>query len=156
MIAEMPPQAAYTRSVEPNNRVAFADSASYRTDERIKRAPVFRGLYELRQLRDNWDGEGSDAPRRELIATAIDLAVFLCDQGSELPDSAVASRSGTVVFTWREGPHYQEIEVVGLQSLEWMTIDAAGKATHGAFSLPAGSQDVQSKTSLSKYQRLTA
>jgi hypothetical protein len=134
MIATMP-QAAYTRSIDRNMSTSVATAAFSLFDETEKWAPVVRALLELVHLKDDWDGEGSEAPRREIVTAAIRLATVLRDRGDELPASAVASRAGTVIFTWRDGRHYQEIEVVSLNRFEWMTVDSTGKTAQGEFLL---------------------
>jgi hypothetical protein len=136
MIATIQSEAAYSPPIEPNLQTSVAKAGFRQPIDRTKWAPVIKALRDLRTLRNDWDGEGSDAPPHELIETAIRLVPVLREWGAEIPASAVASRAGTIIFEWRDGPRYVEIEVVGPNRLEWMTVDERGNATHRHFSLP--------------------
>jgi hypothetical protein len=156
MIAEMPQQTAYTRTLECVEQTTVAYGAFCQSPEMAKWAPVMRELLGLRSLRDNWDGDGSDAPSREVLRAAMRLAEFLRDKRVERPDSAAASRAGTVIFAWRSGKRYEEIEVAGPELYEWMVVDQDGTDIHGEFALPIITQEAQSDASLSARPKLSA
>ena len=156
MTAYAPQQAAYTRTVEYAQQATISEAVLCQSPQRAEWAPVMRELLGLRSLRNDWDGEGSDAPSCEVVATAMKLAVFLRDNGQARPDSAFASRAGTVIFAWREGKRYQEIEATGPEQYEWMVIDETGVPTHGEFSLPMSRQEAQYSVSPSTRSKLSA
>ena len=138
MIATISPRTAHTCTIEWAKQTTVARAAICQSAERTRWSAVIRSLLELRALQDDWDGEGSDAPLPEAHESAVRLAEFLRDRGVDWPDSAVASPAGTVIFAWRDGKLYQEIEVVGPGRYEWFVIDATGSQAHGEFSLPIG------------------
>ena len=57
-------------------------------------------LYRIRDLHDDWDGEGSEAPPVSLVDGAIVLAQRLKANGWPVADRVVASVNGTVYFEW--------------------------------------------------------
>jgi hypothetical protein len=150
------PQAAYTRPVEPYTRTGVTEATYEWQAKQGMWARVLQDLRALRNLRNNWDADGSDAPSQEIIETAIRFAGMMQSREFELPETAVASRAGTVLFGWRRGSCYQEIEVVAKNRLEWMQIDEFGKSTHGQFSLPEESVAPVSTTPFWQPQKLSA
>jgi hypothetical protein len=142
MIATISPQPAYTRTIEWAKQTTVARAAICQSAERTRWSAVIRSLLGLRALQNDWAGEGSDAPLPEVHESAVRLAEFLRDRGVKWPDSAVASRAGTVIFAWRYGKLYREIEVVGPGKYEWLAIDDTGGNTHGAFSLSLGESNI--------------
>jgi hypothetical protein len=136
MIANIQPESAYRPSIEPYDGPTVADVAYQQPIERTKWGLVLDALRNLRNLPDDWDGEGSDAPPRPIVEWAIRLVPFLRERNFGAPDTAVASRSGTVIFGWRNGREYVEIEVVGANEMELMMVDGHGETIHREFSLP--------------------
>src|SRR5262245_19564894 len=68
-------------------------------------------LLRIRNLKDDWDGEGTEAPHPALVDGAITLAQTLEARGHSPADRVIASVNGTVYFEWHTPLGYQEIEV---------------------------------------------
>src|SRR5262249_1596214 len=68
-------------------------------------------LLRIRNLEDNWDGEGTEAPHPALVHGAITLAQTLEARGHPPADRAIASVNGTIYFEWHTPLGYHEIEV---------------------------------------------
>ncbi len=83
---------------------------------------VIDELLHIRNLKDNWDGEGSVAPDPALVDGAITLVQSL--KGSAWPpaDRAVASVNGTVYLEWNTPLGYQEIEVTSPLDAEYRRV----------------------------------
>ncbi len=62
-------------------------------------------------LKDDWDGEGTEAPCRALVGGAITLAQSLQEDGFPPADRVIAGANGTIYFEWHTPLGYQEIEV---------------------------------------------
>ncbi len=92
MITPIQPETASGRPIESSVQTTVANAGFRHSLERTKWGPVIRALRDLRQLRDDWDGEGSDPPPHKLIETGIRLVPVLREWGAEIPASAVASR----------------------------------------------------------------
>ncbi len=93
-------------------------------------------IWKLRLMHYDWDGDGSNAPARGLIDTAIRISEYLEKINSPVPTTAVATRAGTILFAWRLGRAYQEIDVVEPYRVEWMTVAETGAPTHGELGIP--------------------
>jgi hypothetical protein len=71
-------------------------------------------LLAIRQLEDDWDGQGSPAPAVEVVDSAIVLALLLRRAGIAPPCQAVQDVQGSVCFDWQPGGgRYIELEVTG-------------------------------------------
>jgi hypothetical protein len=68
-------------------------------------------LLRLRNLEDDWDGEGTEAPHPSLVDGAITLAQNLEARGCPPAERVIASVNGTIYFEWHTPLGYQEIEV---------------------------------------------
>jgi hypothetical protein len=68
-------------------------------------------LLRIRNVKDDWDGEGSEAPHPFLVDSAIALALALKGRCSPPADRVIASVNGTVYFEWHFPSGYQEVEV---------------------------------------------
>lgn len=65
-------------------------------------------LDDLSELEDNWNGEGSLAPTREIVETARRVIEGL----QQLPPSDITpNENGTILFEWRYGAEYASLEV---------------------------------------------
>jgi hypothetical protein len=73
--------------------------------------PTIDELLRLRRLRDDWDGEGAEAPAPELVDSAITLAQDLQARGWLPPERVLASVNGTIYFEWHTPHGYVELEV---------------------------------------------
>jgi len=86
-------------------------SESLPTEHSHKWASVFGELHRVRQLHDDWDGEGSPAPGSELVDSAVLLAQNL-SQYEAPPCRVHAGINGTIFFEWHSQAGYREVEVV--------------------------------------------
>jgi hypothetical protein len=73
---------------------------------------VIDELLRIRQLPDNWDGEGTEAPHPLLVDGAITLAQMLQSNQISVPDRVYASVNSTIYFEWLSPLGYCEFEVV--------------------------------------------
>lgn len=73
---------------------------------------TIQALIALRDLGEDWDGDGAAAPSPELLASAIGLAYLLEEGGSDPPTRVVAGTDGAVILEWQfpDGA-YGEIEL---------------------------------------------
>jgi hypothetical protein len=79
-------------------------------------------LRRIRSLRDDWDGEGAEAPRPEVVDSVEDLLELLRrNQSLPPPSRVVASPNGSVIIEWQmEGGAYREAECSEPYRAEWM------------------------------------
>jgi hypothetical protein len=122
-------ETACTRSVQVYVQTTVT-AAGYTGQVRSGWDDVLRALQDLMRLRDDWDGEGAVAPSRSVVRSAIFIAIRLRNLESPIPTTAVATRAGTILFSWQDGSDYQEVEVTP-DAIEWMSIDRNGVAEHG-------------------------
>jgi hypothetical protein len=73
---------------------------------------LINDLQALRELTDDWDGQGAEAPKPGVIDAAVRLAQDF--QAVQVPpaDRAIAGVNGTVYFEWEGTDGYFEIEVM--------------------------------------------
>jgi len=79
-------------------------------------------LRRIRSLRDDWDGEGANAPKPEVVDSVEDLFGLLRrNQSLPPPSRVVASSTGSVIIEWQmEGGVYFEAECSEPYRIEWM------------------------------------
>ena len=75
-------------------------------------------LLRIRNLKDDWDGEGTEAPHPALVDGAITLAQYLQANGGPPADRVIAGVNGTIFFEWHTPLGYQEIEVTSPMDAE--------------------------------------
>lgn len=80
---------------------------------------VIDELLRIRQLEENWDGEGTEAPLPSLVDGAILLAQDLKAQGHPPADRVIATVNGTVSFEWLTPLGYCDIEVISPNEAEY-------------------------------------
>ncbi len=86
-------------------------------------------LLAIRGLGDDWDGLGAEAPRIELVDSAIEIAKALREDPTlPAPTRVAATPTGAVLFEWQYPPVYLEAEVTGPTHIEWM-LEVAGHET---------------------------
>jgi hypothetical protein len=86
----MPSKAEWERRIEANPRPdKSAPSSSH----------CLSYLHEIRQLKDDWDGEGSPAPRIEVIEAAERVMMNF----GYHPDDFVAGNNGTIFYEGSNG-----------------------------------------------------
>lgn len=81
--------------------------------------PLIDELLRIRILKDDWDGEGTEAPSPGLVHGAIRLAQQLEAAGYPPADRAIASVNGTIYFEWHTPLGYQEIEILSPLDAEY-------------------------------------
>jgi hypothetical protein len=69
-------------------------------------------LLRLRQLQDDWDGEGALAPPPAVVDRAILIVQILRALDAPPPDRIFPSTNGTIYFEWFTPLGYWEIEVI--------------------------------------------
>ena len=58
-------------------------------------------LLAIRQLEDDWDGQGTPAPPVEVVDSALVLALLLRQEGIEAPTGVVQGVNSDVAFDWQ-------------------------------------------------------
>lgn len=74
-------------------------------------AQLVDDLLRIRNLEEDWDGEGTAAPHPSLVDGAVTLAQTLEARGTPPADRILASVNGTIYFEWHTPLGYEEIEV---------------------------------------------
>jgi len=89
-------------------------------------------LFGYKRLTENWDYEGADAPRPEIVDSAIDFLRILKIQNERVPapSTVTISPAGAVIFVWRDGGLYVDAEISSPRLIEWMTIVNNARPTH--------------------------
>lgn len=89
-------------------------------------------LLRIESLRDNWDGEGAEAPLPELVDSLVELlSTFRAEQTAPPPSRVVASPIGSVVIEWQlEDNVYAELECSEPYRAEWMLEVPNEQTTH--------------------------
>ena len=89
------------------NGTAQLEHVARTWDERIDR------LLAIRQLEDDWDGQGAPAPAVDVVDSALVLALLLRHDGVVPPTGVVQGVGGEVLFDWQSPDTYVEVEVTG-------------------------------------------
>lgn len=102
-----------TRFTEPSPSAARRSSmAAYATRQHSGWECVARAIDTMRELADDWDGDGAVAPSAAVVSNALRITSSLELRDDFPPPSRVLpSVNGTIVFEWRFGDWYSEIEV---------------------------------------------
>ena len=101
------------------------------TDETVAFAwsKSFDELHRIRDLRNDWDGEGSEAPPPGLVDGAVTLAQWLESEGTPSPERILAGQNGTIYFEWHSQSGYVEIEVTSARDAEYRWVPKDTDAT---------------------------
>lgn len=86
-------------------------------------------LLRLRNLEDNWDGEGAEAPSPILVDAAILLTQQFAAAGYPPADRVIAGVNGTVYFEWHTPLGYAEIEVLSPLDAEYRWVPNGSNET---------------------------
>jgi hypothetical protein len=81
-------------------------------------SPLLDELFRIRNLQDDWNGEGTEAPYPALVDGAITLARYLQANGTPPADRVIAGVNRTIYFEWHTPRRYQEIEVTSPMDAE--------------------------------------
>lgn len=87
---------------------AHVDHPIWQTTTWQMSEPAEELLDDLSELEDDWNGEGSLAPTREIVESARRVAEGL----HHLPPTEITpNENGTILFEWRYGAEYASLEV---------------------------------------------
>jgi hypothetical protein len=86
-------------------------------------------LLRIRNLEDDWDGEGTEAPHPNLVDAAILLAQGLAASGLPPAERVIASVNGTIYFEWHTPFGYEEIEVLSPLDAEYRRVPKGSDET---------------------------
>jgi hypothetical protein len=86
-------------------------------------------LLRIRNLKDDWDGEGTEAPHPNLVDAAIILAQNLAASGFPPAERVIASVNGTIYFEWYTPLGYEEIEVMSPLDAEYRCVQKNSNET---------------------------
>lgn len=108
--------------IEPHSRAATPGELAFSKDYTEEWNHIIECVLTIRGFKDDWDGEGSEAPRVELVDYAISLAQDFRRERVPAPDRVVASVNATVSFEWYDGSQFKQLEVVSPHRAELQTI----------------------------------
>ena len=114
----------YGENSGPLNREGLSTFFKSDMEDRDRWSNRMRGLVQelkdIGSLQDDWDGEGAEAPKSELVASAITLLDFI--QNTLPPPTRITpSQTGNIVFEWQfEDNIYLEVEIVDPFHIECM------------------------------------
>jgi hypothetical protein len=99
-------------------------------------------LLRFRNLPNDWDGEGTDAPSDELVDAALCWAKDFQAGGITPPDRVHVSVNATIYFEWHNRTFYYEMEVHTPEEIEGRLLrhDLQTKELH-RFRRPSGIAD---------------
>lgn len=90
-----------------------------------------REIISYQHLSNDWDGYGAEAPRREVLESAIGLAYTYSQNGVDPPDRVAPGVAGSVIFEWqRQDGTYATVEVDGPLHAEVMVVEPGKPAQH--------------------------
>ncbi|GEM_PF-3276861 len=92
-------------------------------------ADLIDELLAVRNLDDDWDGQGAQRPSPALVDGAIRFAQDFRTQGIDPADRVVASVNGTVYFEWHRPGGYVEIEVTAPDLAEARSVATGSEKT---------------------------
>src|SRR5579875_1322013 len=119
-----PPQSK--RAVQTS---VFTSVGSYEEAQTQTWSSLIDELLRIRNLQDDWDGEGTEAPDPALVDGAITLAQSLRAKRSPPADRVIAGVNGTIYFEWHTPFGYQEIEVLSPVDAEWRWVSKDSDVT---------------------------
>ena len=90
-------------------------------------------LLGLRSLENDWDGQGSIAPDRDLVDSAIKLAHLLRDSQKPPAHYATASVAGTIHLEWVGANRSLDFEVIAPGVAEVCQVDLTGPPVAPSF-----------------------
>jgi hypothetical protein len=105
-----------------------------RTPHRDLWEECFSKLRDFRDLQDDWDGLGAEAPFGWAIRGAIELAEKLQQQGMQAPARVVPGITGTILFEWQNDGLFVEMEVTSESSADVLVMRDGQPPLNGAAS----------------------
>jgi len=96
---------------------------SFNTSDNARWSKRIDELLEIRDLLDDWDGEGTAAPPASLVDGAIRHCMTLRSSGFPPPDRVHASVNETIFLEWYGALDYLEVEVLSPVEAEYRLVD---------------------------------
>jgi hypothetical protein len=85
---------------------------------------TLQAILGLRDLDNDWDGFGAEAPPLEVLESAIGLAHCLRDDGVVPPHRVAPGVCGTVILEWQDQDGtYTEVEIIRPLHAEVMVVE---------------------------------
>lgn len=78
----------------------------------LKWDEVINNLLSARNLEEDWDGQGAEAPTKGTVDTALQRALFMKQLGNPPPDEFGANVDGTITLGWHQVDRTIVIEIV--------------------------------------------
>jgi len=111
--------AAFTTIPEPTSRAASPSELAFcGIRPRNDWDTIIDELLRMRELQDDWDGEGSIAPQKALVDDVTSFAYWRKQENELPPDRIVATVNGTICFEWYVDGFFREFEFVAPDVLE--------------------------------------
>jgi hypothetical protein len=81
---------------------------------------AIEALHRIGTLTDDWDGQGAEAPRHEIVEWAVDWVGQMRHYRQALPPSgAVPGVAGEIYLEWRGESYYVVAEITAPARVEW-------------------------------------
>ncbi len=111
--------AAFTTILEPTSRAAAPSELVFcGISPRNDWDTIIDELLRMRELQDDWDGEGSIAPETAIVDDVMSFAYWRKQENELPPDRIVATVNGTICFEWYADGFFREFEFVAPDILE--------------------------------------
>jgi hypothetical protein len=111
--------AAFTTVPEPTSRAATPSELAFcGIGPRNDWETVIDELLWMRELQDDWDGEGSAAPQKALVDYVTSFAYRRKQENQLAPDRIIATVNGAICFEWYVNGLFTECEFVAPDALE--------------------------------------
>ncbi|MCU0721842.1 MAG: hypothetical protein MUC83_19180 [Pirellula sp.] len=105
--------AAFTTTPAPTSRAAAPSELAFcGIGARNDWDPIIDELLSMRELQDDWDGEGSVAPQKALVDFVTSFAYQRKQRNELAPDRTLATVNGTICFEWYVNGMFMECEFV--------------------------------------------
>ena len=115
-----------TKSARGASAYTQSNYSSFQPDDtnQFARAwtPVVDELLRIRNLEDDWDGEGTEAPHPALVDGSITLAQDFQAKGMAPPDHVYVGVNSTIFFEWCSSLGSGELEVISPTDAEFRWI----------------------------------
>ncbi len=111
--------AAFTTIPVPTSRAAAPSELAFCSIRpRNDWDTIIDELLRMRELQDDWDGEGSVAPQKALVDDVTSFAYWRKQENELAPDRIVATVNGTICFEWYADGSFKEYEFVAPDVVE--------------------------------------
>jgi hypothetical protein len=115
---------AFVSDLKQSNSVAYTfDQTESDYSPKKTWGKAFDELLSFRLLEDDWDGDGTLAPKHEVVDTALNIALQLRSLETTTPDFVIVGVNSTIFFEWHYDTFVYEIEVISPNDVEFRNID---------------------------------